>query len=405
MRFKIFLWMVFMFFGARAVSAASLYQLIDLGNGFSSQPFGLNSAGRTAGQHGVSNDGSPQTWTATAARTPLPLLGGVAGSARDLNDSNLIVGRTRKATPPGDNFVATAWDFSAGNWTARTLAQLESYPYSSAMSVNAAGVVVGYSHNQNSLAYYTDGYPTSPVKATKWTGVNQSVAVNLGLPGEKTSAAFDVNAAGYVVGESESAMVGSPTRAILWDTTGTPLDLGTLAGGFDSYARAINDSNVVVGKASGGPLGLRAFRWANNLMTALPTLDPAASSWANDINNSGLIVGSSNDRAVLWDGNSIVDLNTVLTGIPLVGYHVNGLNLSEAFAINDAGWIAVRGTTPEPFAAERSYLLVPVPEPSAGVLLLAGGILTALFLRRSPRLALGNSQPQRHRAFLLRRNA
>jgi probable HAF family extracellular repeat protein len=349
--------------------AAGPYDVIDLGKGFVSMPRDVNLGGRTAGHHGHSTSGTPKTWDAMGNRIDLPLLGGSVGAAMGINDSGLIVGRTSTATSPSNNFVAVAWDPTGTSYTVRALAQLGAFPYSSAMGVNNAGYVVGYSHNQTVAAYWVDGHPTSSTRATLWTGPNQSTVVDLGLPGETTSAAFAINVHGQIVGDSQQPSAHS--RAILW-TEGVPQDLGTLPGGFHSYARGINDHGVVVGKAQTSD-GLQAFVWQDGAMSQLPNLGGTL-SWAWDINNDGLIVGYSNERAVIWENGQLFDLNSLITGIP-TGSHNSGLVLKEAYAVNEMGWIVARGTA---LNAERAYLLIPVPEPSAVVLLVTAAALSGL---------------------------
>jgi hypothetical protein len=97
-------------------------------------------------------------------------------------------------------------------------------------------------------------------------------------------------------------------------------------------------------------------------------------SVANDINVAGQIIGWANDDtknqfAVIFDktghGNN-VKLNALID--PLSGW-----NLVKATCINDKGWISGIGINPE--GKESPFLLVPVPEPISGLLLLGGLIL------------------------------
>ena len=73
------------------------------------------------------------------------------------------------------------------------------------------------------------------------------------------------------------------------------IDLGTL-GGTNSYAYGINSDGQVVGASDSAGSGWRAFLYSGGIMTDLNSLiDPSSGwflSWADDINDSGQIVGT-----------------------------------------------------------------------------------------------------------------
>ncbi|HST12000.1 MAG TPA: hypothetical protein VLL05_16605, partial [Terriglobales bacterium] len=95
-------------------------------------------------------------------------------------------------------------------------------------------------------------------------------------------------------------------HAFVWD--GKTTDLGTLPGGLSSFPVGINDSGVVVGQSQNA------------------TIDP--------------LTGVPELRAVLWQNGRILDLGT-LEG-----------NEGNALAINDRGQVvgAATNATPDPFA-------------------------------------------------------
>ena len=99
-------------------------------------------------------------------------------------------------------------------------------------------------------------------------------------------------AAGVVI------LVGAalPSEAQTASTTYTVKDLGTLPGGFESFALGINDSGQVVGWATTSSGEDHAFLYSNAQMQDLNSLIPAGSGWilqeAYGINTSGQIVGS-----------------------------------------------------------------------------------------------------------------
>jgi hypothetical protein len=109
------------------------------------------------------------------------------------------------------------------------------------------------------------------------------------------------------------------------------------------------------------------------------------SSAATDINNLGVVVGTTPNGSFIWDAvNGMRRLSTLLAEpLPANWY------LGDALAVNDAGQVLVKGsyyvddnTRPQ----EHGFLLTPVPEPgSAAALVLCGAL--PLLRRRSRRAA------------------
>lgn len=227
---------------------------------------------------------------------------------------------------------------------------------SHAVALNDSGLIVGYGATRSS-SYH----------ALLWLR-GRLLDLNT-LAGGRYSRAYDVNAAGDVVGERD---FGRSQHAFLW-SQGKMTDLGTFGGdGLSSGAWGINASRQVVGwsEVPGGERGRHgwhAFLWSKGKMDDLGTLadsdytggaasavnaagqavgaayvpDPgtketvseAAVSWAHGtvtrlsapafppnsgalaINDSGQIVGwlgdtyaGTNQRAVLWSNGKMIDL-------------------------------------------------------------------------------------------------
>jgi probable HAF family extracellular repeat protein len=157
------------------------------------------------------------------------------------------------------------------------------------------------------------------------------------LPGNNSSAVFEVNGDGVGAGMSETGALDPVTdypaeHAVLFNS-GTVTDLGTLPGGTESVALAINDGGQVAGFANNGvpdPTSMlpfasqtRSFIWQDGLMRDLGTLggpDAAAAT----LNVHGQIAGDSYTNSTpnpttglptihpfLWTDGHMRDLGTL----------------------------------------------------------------------------------------------
>lgn len=129
-------------------------------------------------------------------------------------------------------------------------------------------------------------------------------AVDLGtLAGGFRTYALAINSAGKVVGAS--TLPSGDTHAFLWDR-GVMIDLGTLGGDY-SQAHGINERGGVVGVSTTAEGESHAFLWAKGHMTDLGTVG-GRSSAALDINASGQIAGGADGIPILWEKGSLVPL-------------------------------------------------------------------------------------------------
>lgn len=256
------------------------------------------------------------------------LTGGQFGAAIAINGENQVVGLS------GDSdgvIKAVKWtaDGIATPLVAVELPSLEPGGYSAAYGINEAGVAVGESENAGNFV---------PVV---WPA--EGTVTALSLTGFAPPAVAYSISSSRIVGE---ATVGDNQLAVLWnDTAAAPVSLGTL-GGATSAAYYINDAGMVVGESvdqDGAALGAVWFLDAAGVPSLPVPLAPLAdhvASVAFGINRAGEVVGESESasgdvHAVLW----------VLDGGGLPGLAVD-LGIGSGGAINDGSRIAGSHGTP-----------------------------------------------------------
>jgi probable HAF family extracellular repeat protein len=234
----------------------------------------------------------------------------------------------------GSGMVVTDSSYRAAVWQAGALTYLTpTADYSAAADINDNGQIVGYDWN-----------PTrSETHAYLW---QNGQGTDLGtLPGGSYSSATAVSSNGTILGDSEIYDPTSPypyqDHAVLWQN-GAITDLGALSGWY-SYASNVNNNGTVCGWSAinytgSGAFTVHAVTWQSSHITDLGTLPGGDNSDASAINNSGLVVGSSettaspaglysstNLHACEWSGGKPTDLGTL------------GGPTSIAFDVNDSG--------------------------------------------------------------------
>jgi probable HAF family extracellular repeat protein len=156
------------------------------------------------------------------------------------------------------------------------------------------------------------------------------------LPGVNSSFANWISPKGLVAGFSENGaidpLLGVPeVDAVLWKDSEI-VNLGTIEGGYESNAFAVNDRGQVAGAFlntipdpfSFFGLQLRAFLWRNGVMEDLGTLGTGTDAVAYFINERGQVAGTSNTNTVvnpvtgmatqdpfLWENGKMTDLGTL----------------------------------------------------------------------------------------------
>jgi uncharacterized membrane protein len=230
-------------------------------------------------------------------------------------------------------------------------------PLGSTILVNDTGTAVA---NPGKLLYVNDfigWHYLGPVAALRWDASSSPIELrDLGPPSGHTYASA-INKAGTIVGTATRGLdYGGAAR---WDASGTAVtELGRLSGFDGGAALAINDAGIIVGEAvpygttdpPTAAIGMRAVRWdPSGTPTELGHLGSHADGWAYSsataINNAGTIIGASNKitgsdtdlgrRAVRWNAGARAP-----TELGNLGTRADGYAYTEAVAINDAGTIA-----------------------------------------------------------------
>ncbi len=351
--------------------------------GMTQAPYAVNNAGLVAGA-AVSPEGTRAlVWHAPGDWEVLPGLDGRPGaSADDINEAGWVVGRAW--IPLGTQYASRAvlWRPAPdpGAWTITKLDVLDpdtnsvipdydpddpQYPClfdsrAPAVSEGDGDVVHVVGWGEVVLEGGTvEGW------ACRWD-IADDGTVQFAKLG--TGAARDVNDYGQACGAG-SLPGGALAGWALWGAEPTWLNGlgGTLVG-----ASGINNAGTVVGGSTTSKGYGRACLWSAN------TVDPVdlgaiggahKCSWAQAINSSGQIVGSSSlpdvgrpspsdeldYHATLWSNGQVINLTAALTA-PL------GVTLRSAMDINDNAWIVgYMGEYPY-----RPFLLVPAgsgPQP------------------------------------------
>ncbi len=344
------------------------------------------------------------------------LPGDTGSTAFGINDTGVVVGSSRDGG--GNNTLA------GFRWEAGTMSDLGVYAGHSAIrpwGVNNLGNAAGRASNGPGGSNYGVFHGGSGWQLAGWVGgtrgnafgINDQnqVVGNMRLPSNDFSRAFvwspgggtvelptlfpdnpgnstpayngfeggsyatGINAAGAVVGSSGLTDTHGTDRGFKWTPGGGMVDLGTPASqgliGLEaytvSYAQNLNNAGLIVGAADRGPGLTRAVYWdSTGQIHDLGTLG-GTSGWAYAINEDNVAVGFSTDasgqtRAFGWDGGTLVDLNTLVDP-------ASGWVLSRAYDINESGWIVGEGTFG---GITQAVLLTPIPEPTSLLLMALG---------------------------------
>lgn len=220
--------------------------------------------------------------------------------------------------------LAVAAPALAQTYTVTQLSDLAPSVSSQGLGINNSGTVVGLSVVGSTTL---GSIPT--VLPMAWSPSGLPSGLNLaGLGADGQGSAINNN--GLIVGNASATLVGN-SIPVAW-TSGNPTALPTLGVAGNNTANAVNDSGIIAGQLGNASGNTSAVVWSST--AAAPTVlgdlgTNTSGSFAFGINSNGIVVGQSNDQAVVWNGSTPTALALPTAALPQ----------SAALSINGAGTI------------------------------------------------------------------
>jgi uncharacterized membrane protein len=206
---------------------------------------------------------------------------------------------------------------------------------------NSYGNLINNSNTVIGAATYATGDSVA-----RWNSPQSTPTVHGFLGGELRANVTAINnrntATGWVYQSTANNTFG--LRPIVWN--GNKVTRLPTFGGPDAVATDINDAGVIVGFSDTQSLAApsQGTIWKDGKIRSVGVLTGTQQSELSAINNAGIAVGSSNsyrntrvNLAAVWDGAKLRDLNKMLD-------NAQGIRLTDAIDINNAGQILARGT-------------------------------------------------------------
>ncbi|HSW47108.1 MAG TPA: hypothetical protein VLM89_16210 [Phycisphaerae bacterium] len=338
---------------ASQATAAQTYNITDLGvaTGYPiSEAQAINAGGQVVGT--LYDAGRTQARAFLYTGGPLNLLSStIAMTARDINDSGRIVGAMITGAGASHGFVYEGGVIG----DLGTLGGAISY----GVGVNVGGLICGASTNGDGRthAFLVEGGIMYDIHV-----LAQAAELMSPTPGNiiysHFSEARDINNGREIVGwfTAPNAAAVTTERAFYYRNERVT-ELSSL-GGLNSRALAISNNGHIVGwSQTGTGVRLATMFYLNGQVRSLGTPTGTAGwSEAYAVNDSGVVVGSADGIAFVYEGGVNTDLNTRIPA-------GSGWTLQSANGINNTGRIVGYGTVG---GETHAFLLTPVTTPPGG---------------------------------------
>jgi uncharacterized membrane protein len=363
----------------RAYADPMIYTLVNLGvpNGFDEfEGLALNESGQVVGGARLSHFPRAAVVWHAGTFSVLDDVFGRGGSATAINERGEVAGYV--VTPEGE-FQAVRWTSGSANLLDVPISDPEAFRRSvRGTGISDDGTVVGTLLED---VHLPGGFSRTTSRAVVWPGIEAQF-----LPGPGgtciSANAASINNSAQIAGTSGC---GAGQRATIWENGArTPLPVG--ADGISAFGLDINESGQVAGWVANTTASPYAARWSGGVLENLDVrAERIGSSLAFGLNDFGLVVGTVNRNASVFDGANIWDLNLqvvtcAVAGLPCAHDLGPFRFLVDAYDINNRGQILGRGFLKS--GVQGAFLLTPcpecvVPEPSVLALSISAVILVA----------------------------
>ncbi len=343
-----------------------IQQLPSLSVGGYAGAYGLNETGMVVGQafNAATGKNEAVVWNGGSVSTL-----GVQGIARAVNDSGTVVGETGIAIVQIANGRAFKWDATNGYVDLGDLGG----PFAGAYDINNAGVITGFSQQPNIPAGHA---PIQAAQGFRWESGSMT-SLGAVVP-NGYSRGHGINDSGKIAGRASlGEFQTSEKHMVNWDAANNLTSVPNGGGSNYSTAQDVGNSGIVVGNgfAPGGAEVGMVWDASDNFMHFIGTFGGTSSrAWA--INSNDELVGYAQDAS--GDLHAMVSYDTGVTALKLSDMIIDfsgWQRLTVANDINDSGTIVGVGITSGGQTAAFMATVVPVP----AAVWLFGSALAGLF--------------------------